>query len=136
MPSRRARRSADLMTRSTELALAVPQVVAHRVARLAMAGPFPSARDREEFARMTLEKAAAAGESWGAMATQALRAQQTVAVAWWRAWAGFPFVGVPSPLNVGAHLHSAALGVLLEGMSPVHRRAVANAKRLLRGRAR
>ena len=37
MPSRRPRKSSALATKLAELSFAVPQVVAHRVARMAMA---------------------------------------------------------------------------------------------------
>jgi hypothetical protein len=41
------RRSSDLLARqATELAMAVPQVMAHRLTRMALAGATPSARDR------------------------------------------------------------------------------------------
>ena len=39
-----------------DLGIAAPQVVAHRLARMAAAGTTPSARDRREFTGMVLEK--------------------------------------------------------------------------------
>jgi hypothetical protein len=72
----RRRRPQLLAVKAAELAFAVPQVVAHRVARMAIAGPKPSARDRKEFARMVAEQNAAFGESFNAMAAQAVRADQ------------------------------------------------------------
>ena len=69
MPARR-RPSTSLSAKTAELALAVPQVVAHRLLRMAHAGPHLSARDRKEFARMVAEKNSAFGESWNAMALQ------------------------------------------------------------------
>jgi hypothetical protein len=42
--------------KSGELAAAATQVVAHRVTRMVLAGPNPSARDRNEFKRMVGEK--------------------------------------------------------------------------------
>jgi hypothetical protein len=109
MPSSRRRPPPGV--RAAELALAVPQVVAHRVARMAAAGPWPSARDRREFHLMGSEKVAAFHESWSAMWLQAWRAQMQFAMAllqWW-SW----------PARIADH-----------GLKPVHRRAVANAKRL------
>lgn len=103
--------------RATELAIAVPQVVAHRLTRLATAGPWPGSRDRREFHRMGSEKVAAFHESWTAMWLQAWRAPMQFGMSlmgwWW--W----------PARIAEH-----------GLKPVHRRAVANAKRLARERLR
>ena len=76
MATRRSPKSPPLARQAAERAVAVPQVIAHRLARLARAGPAPSARDREEFRRMGAEKAAAFAESWNAMATGMLEANQ------------------------------------------------------------
>jgi len=81
MPARRRRPSASLSAKTAELALAVPQVVAHRVLRMAQAGPHLSARDRKEFARMIAEKNSAFGESWNAMALQTLHSQRALSAA-------------------------------------------------------
>ncbi len=75
MPSRRTRKTQSIMT-AVELAFAVPQVVAHRVTRMALAGPTLSERDRKEFQRMGAEKAAAFNASWNAMTRQALHTNQ------------------------------------------------------------
>jgi len=131
MPARHKRQSTSLIVKATELAVAVPQVVAHRVTRMALAGAPPTARDQREFRQMGTEKMAAFTESWNAMATQAFRANYVLATSFWRSWLS----GRPSPFS-GSQLHSAALGVLGKGLGPVHRRAVANAKRLARTRLR
>jgi len=91
MPSPSRRKAKSITTRAAELAVAAPQVVAHRVARMAVAGPALSERDRKEFKLMVAEKQAAL--------TQAIQAMAKV-------------------------------------MAPVHRKAVANAKRLARTRLR
>lgn len=131
MPARRRPRHATtLATQATELFIAAPQVVAHRVARMAAAGPRPSARDQREFARMVAEKQAAFVESWGAMARQAMVAQQRLALAAWQGWWLLPVKGLPDGNAVARSMHNAALGVLGQGLKPVHRKAVANAKRL------
>ena len=136
MPARR-RPSASLSTKTAELALAVPQVVAHRLLRMAHAGPHLSARDRKEFARMIAEKNSAFGESWNAMALQALQSQRTFAAA--LALAAMPPRSTrasPAAQTLAAHLQQATLAVIGKGLAPVHRRAVANAKRLARTRLR
>jgi hypothetical protein len=131
MPPRHKRQSASLIFKVTELAFAVPQVVAHRVTRMALAGTSPTARDQREFQQMGAEKMAAFTESWNAMATQAFRANYVLATSFWRSWLS----GKPPQVS-GSQLHNAALGVLGKGLGPVHRRAVANAKRLARTRLR
>ncbi|HEY9063756.1 MAG TPA: polyhydroxyalkanoate granule-associated phasin [Burkholderiaceae bacterium] len=128
MAARRRHHAHQLATQAAELALAAPQVVAQRLARMAVAGTKPSARDRREFHRMGAEKAAAFAESWTAMAQQAARANQALAANFWRtAWS--PLTLAQLSMNA-ALLQSAALGVLSKGLAPVHRTATANAKRL------
>jgi len=109
----RRRRSKALAAQTVDLAFAVPQVLAHRLTRMAMAGATPSARDQREFYRMGTEKVAAFNEAWAAMAMQTMQT-------WW-----FPTL-----------LSSAALDILSKGMTPYRRRAVANARRLGRPRRR
>ena len=75
----RNRRSNSLAVQAAALAVAVPQVVAHRVGRMAFAGFGPTARDRREFQLMNAEKVAAFYESWSAMYVHAFRIQLDVA---------------------------------------------------------
>ena len=133
MPARR-RPSTSLSAKTAELALAVPQVVAHRLLRMAHAGPHLSARDRKEFARMIAEKNSAFGESWNAMALQSQRAFAAAL-----ALAATPTRSTrasPAAHALTTQLHEATLAVIGKGLAPVHRRAVANAKRLARTRLR
>ena len=130
MSIRRTRKTMSLAVKMAELAFAAPQVVAHRVTRMAIAGPLLSPRDRKEFKRMSAEKTEAFAESWNAMAMQALRANQALAASFLRPfWSPLPR-SLPSAGAVTARLQGAALDVLGKGLSPVHRKAVANAKRL------
>jgi hypothetical protein len=80
LSGRQGRKSLSLLAKSAELAIAAPQVIAHRVTRMAIAGPTLSARDRKEFQLMVAEKMAGFGEAWSAMVLQTIRANQTVAV--------------------------------------------------------
>jgi len=127
------RRTRKLSTQMSELALAAPQVVAHRLTRMALAGTQPSARDQREFALMSKEKQAAFQESWQAMGLQAWRVQQQMAMSFWQA-AWMPGAKARAPSS--SQWQSAILGVLGQGLKPVHRRAVANAKRLGRTKLR
>jgi hypothetical protein len=115
LPSHRLARQA------TELAVAVPQVMAHRLTRLALAGPLPNARDRREFLQMGQEKVHAFWQSWFAMGWAMVEASQ-------QAWIAV-LQGARVPL-LDAH------GILARGLAPVHRRATANARRLARASLR
>jgi len=135
MPSH-SRKTRSITTQAAELAFAVPQVVAHRSARLAMAGSAPSARDRREFERMVSEKTAAFAQSWQAMTMQTVLAQQTLALSMLRnVWSPMSW-GNAAAAALASQAQGAALGILSSGMKPVHRKAVANAKRLGRTRLR
>ncbi len=128
----------SLMRKSSELGMAVPQVVAHRLTRLAMAGPVMSSRDKAEFELMWAEKNQAFAQSWQAMAAQALRAQQALALTWTAALFN-PF-GLASGLqksrarssSSSSTPFSSGMSILNAGLEPVHRKALANAKRLRR----
>jgi hypothetical protein len=122
-----------LATQAGELAFAAPQVVAHRVMRMLQAGHNPSARDRREFSLMSAEKLAAFNESWVAMGAECWRMQQQFMFSIWRAWAA-SWAGVPARWPSLAPGQHAALTLASRGLAPVHRRAVANAKRLGRSR--
>jgi hypothetical protein len=142
MPKTAHRRVTAVGRQTAELMMAAPQVVAHRVVRMATAGPLPSERDRREFHRMGAEKMAAFQESWSAMGSHGFVMQQQWArhmMSAWSAWMRLAF----NPWHPGAgasiartasqsaaQLQSIALGVAGKGLAPVHRRAVANARRL------
>ena len=64
------RKALRLNQQTARLMTAAPQVVAHRLTRMALAGPQPNASDQREFHLMRAEKLAAFGESWQAMGLQ------------------------------------------------------------------
>jgi len=111
MKANRRRRSRSLAAQSIELGFAVPQVIAHRLARMG---------DHAELYRMGSEKIAAFNEAWFAMSMQAILESQKLALS---------FMQPPS-------LRNPALEILAKGMAPIRRRAVANARRLGRSRRR
>ncbi|GAB3658848.1 polyhydroxyalkanoate granule-associated phasin [Ramlibacter alkalitolerans] len=113
----KSRSSPRLAHQATELAFAVPQVVAHRLTRLALAGPRPNARDQREFHGMAQEKVHAFWQSWFAMGWAMVEASQ-------KAWLAM-LQGARVPLLDVQH-------VMARGMAPVHRKATANARRLAR----
>lgn len=130
------RKTKSLATQATELAFAVPQVMSHRLARMAMAGHAPSERDRKEFDLMVAEKNTAFAQSWLAMANQSLVANQALSASMLRTMCAPIGIGAPSFAAVLHQVHGATLGVLGHGLAPVHRKAVANAKRLARTKLR
>jgi hypothetical protein len=135
MPARRSRKSLSLATKMAELSLAVPLVVAHRVARMALAGQTPSNRDKKEFDLMVKEKEIGFSESWSAMATQAAFANQALALSLFKSfWS--PTRRKVTAGAVASKVQRATVGVLSKGVEPVHRKAVANAKRLARTKLR
>ena len=111
----------------TELGLAAPQVIAHRLTRMAMAGPTISARDRKEFSGMVMEKQAAVAQAWMGMFAQGVRLQQQLALSL--------FTGATPSQHV-ARAKDAASRMASTGLAPFHRKAVANAKRLARTKLR
>ncbi|MEP7301736.1 MAG: polyhydroxyalkanoate granule-associated phasin [Caldimonas sp.] len=136
MATSRRRSTPSLAVKAAELAFAVPQVVAHRVTRMALAGPRLSARDRKEFELMVAEKNAAFGEAWNAMAAHSAVANEALATELFRSFLAMTRGKKPSAAASAALLHKAALGVLGKGLAPVHRKAVANARRLARTKLR
>jgi len=113
----RRRRPKSLAAQTVDLAFAVPQVVAHRVARMA---------DRQEMHRMSTEKFTAFGEAWSAMALETWLAQQKMALSFMQSF------WLPGTRQI----NNAAMDILASGMTPIRRRAVANARRLGRPRRR
>ena len=125
----------QLVTQAVELCLVAPQVVAHRLARMVVAGPLPTTRGQQELLRMGEEKITAFQQSWAAMWVQALHLQLQVAQGLPRATAQSLSRGEPAWMPL---LHATAHGttsLLQAGLAPVHRRAVANARRLQRNRS-
>jgi hypothetical protein len=130
MTSRRVRRSKSLSKQCMELAIAVPQVVAHRTARVARAGPIVSERDRREFQRMVNEKQAAFTQACAEMALQMFRVNlQLASTLFWTFF--YPSsLTAPSMAAAVAQSRHAAESVLGKGLAPIHRTAVSNVRRL------
>ncbi len=128
--------SKSLAEKVAELSVAVPQVVAHRLARMALAGPVVSARDWQELERMVTEKQFAFAEAWFAMAISSLQAYQTFTAWFFLSLWSPPGQGSLTPVEIAQRLGGSALEVTEQAIAPVHRKAVANAKRLGRSRLR
>lgn len=126
MAGKRSSRKTSSAGKLLELGVAAPQVVAHRLARMAAAGPVLSTRDRKEFVGMVLEKQAAFAQGWAAMWVEGWRAQQQIALAC--------LSGKPWTPRDTAQASAAFERITSSGLAPMHRKAVANARRL--GRVR
>lgn len=121
LKSKRIPRATATTVKLGELAFAAPQVIAHRLTRMALAGPTLSARDRKEFASMVMEKQAAAAQAWMGMFAEGVRFQRQFAVS---------LLTFASPRQHAARARIAASRIASTGLAPIHRKAVANAKRL------
>jgi hypothetical protein len=142
----------ELMWKVAEISSASAEVIAHRTTRLASAGPMPGARDRREFTRMGQEKfetatecaAAVAGHltamnlqfgtrAFGdamnaASALMALGTSRTVSEVVTRQ------VKLADALSrsvkTAVALSGSTAGLAGRGLTPIHSRATANARRL------
>ncbi|HEX9452450.1 MAG TPA: polyhydroxyalkanoate granule-associated phasin [Burkholderiales bacterium] len=143
--------------RFSETLFASSQVIAHRTDRMRAAHTTPRADDREEFALMKQEKVDAALESAQAMALESILAGQRYAAFTFRQFfAGMPALlslalpGTPRQLSarqirlVRNTVHQTAMStnklsvatgkIVQRGLTPIRKRATANAKRLKRVR--
>ena len=131
-----ARQSAATVRRTAELAFATPQVIAHRLQRMAVAGPTLSERDRREFTGMVVEKQIAFTQACFAAWQQWARAQQSFALAAWRAFFSGTLPGLMSASSLAGRSFATSAAMANAALVPVHRKAVSNAKRLGRTRTR
>ena len=127
MKSKRKRKATATGLKLAELGFAAPQVIAHRLARMALAGPTLSARDRKEFSGMVMEKQAAAAQAWMGMFAEGVRFQQQFALS---------LLTAATPRIHAARARTATSRIASAGLAPIHRKAVANAKRLARTKLR
>jgi hypothetical protein len=85
---------------------------------------------------MVNEKHAAFAEAWEGMAMQGFRAGQALMASTLRS-AFTPFsYRTPSAASIAAQVQTAAIGMLCQGLAPIHRKAVSNARRLAKTRLR
>jgi len=125
--SKRSRQATSTAVKLAELGVAAPQVIAHRLTRMALAGPTISARDRKEFTGIVTEKQAAVAQAWMGMFAEGLRLQQQFALS---------LLTGATPRTHAARAKSAASRIASAGLAPIHRKAIANAKRLARTKLR
>mgnify|MGYP001627349803 CR=1 FL=1 len=129
------------------------QVISHRTARMAAAGPVPDARDRTEFQLMGQEKLEAVAESAQAVTMRIIAAnQQMAAIAFdqllgrtarvmalttsqtmaqaSRHQAALVKDVLNTSVKAAEHLSRVTPQIAQHGLKPIHSRATGNAKRL------
>jgi len=137
---------------ASEMFSASTQVVGHRTARMAMAGPLPNSRDRTEFDLMQHEKVDAAKESaraislgflnlsteliletnrsiWEASTAALALGSSRTATQWIERQAALLKIAATYPAQP-LQLARSTAHLLQDGLAPIHIRATANAKRL------
>lgn len=142
----------DLSLKATEMMVASSQVVAHRTGRMMAASIPPSEKDSREFTFMGAEKSEAAMESYMAMMKNMMSINPLTAAKSFQNMSGLSQdmwklaasqtpgemmtrgVKLSQSMTRAGKSASAASNkvakLALDGMKPVHARAVANAKRL------
>ncbi len=128
--------TAQIATKSLELSIAAPQVVAQRMAQMGAAGMMPSAADQREFAQMGHEKVQAFFESWTAMWSTSIRSQMQFAKRLPGATISAAFGKTAPAVSMIHELSNTGASVMAAGLTPVHAKAVSNAKRLRTRKAR
>lgn len=146
-----------LTVKTWEMLFASAQVIGHRTGRMALAGPAPNARDRREFHLMGQEKIDAATESLQAVALRMFSLNQQLGLMAFQqfisGWSGLMSLAVsntiPQTLKVQKDMlnntisHTASVmnqvgdsvaKTMHKGLTPIHSRATANARRLARTR--
>lgn len=125
----RSTKSRSTGQKLAELSVAAPQVVAHRVTRMALASPTKlSKRDQKEFSGMVKEKQVAFAQSWWTLCVEMGKAQQAFALSFLR-----------GPAAVSGQLKrmpGTLERISSKTVAPIHSKAVSNSKRLARTKLR
>ena len=125
-----------LLSQLSSLSITTPQVIAHRVSRMASASPVLSARDRREFTGMVVEKQVAFARSVQNMRLAGAKVNQELLVAWSRAMIQPQWLKPAAGSRLARQVNQSGLSVLSEALAPIERKASANARRLSRRKKR
>ena len=136
MANHSARRSVMQAGRKVvDIGVATPQVMAHRLTRMAFAGPLLSERDRNEFMGMMLEKQQAFGQAWWAACNAAVCSPCANAWAVWHTVMSGQLATQPAAWwKLTEHAWHPAAQIWNAALTPIHSKATSNAKRLSRTR--
>lgn len=115
---------------SEDLGVNVPQIMQKRINMMAQQNPFDNHKERVEMERMVNEKTSAFMESWQNMGWQSLIAQQNIGNIMIDSWIKLSFGKPVAFEKLFYQINLETLKIFEKGMSPIHRRVVANAKRL------
>lgn len=122
------RAASQVRRKAIDISVASPQVIAHRLTRMALAGPHPSARDRKEFTGMVMEKQMAFAQSWWAAWNAALQSPWSMV---WTSWQNMLTGKFPTtPWGWAEQAMAPSNAVLNAALTPISRKAVSNARRL------
>lgn len=132
------RKSQKLAQQTADIAFAAPQVITQRLARMALAGPIPTAKDMHEFYTMGAEKVWSAQQSWMAMNLEMARANQqmmmSMMTALWMPLSGKSGMSgntaKSTPWFSPLEYQRAMLDIMNKGIAPIRKKAVSNARRL------
>jgi len=122
MASSRRRSAASTSSRMLELGMLAPAVAGSRLARMALEGASPSARGRSDLVAMVLEKQVAFAQAWSAMWIETARMQMQYGAAW--------MSSVPTAAQTARMADVGLRRIAAKTLAPVHRKVVANARRL------
>jgi hypothetical protein len=122
MTASSTRRRAGTAVRLVELGMHAPMIAGARLARMAAEGCTPSARGRREMSGMVLEKQVAFAQAFSAMWIEAWRMQTQLALSWMSA--------APSVARTARLAQAGMERIAAQGLAPVHRTVMANARRL------
>ncbi len=124
------RNMTKLYQQSEDVGIHAPQVIHKRLTMFAQQNPLNNQQEVHEMERMVHEKAMAFVESWQDMGIQSLVAQYHIHELLFDNWVKVLF-GKPIALDqLFYQINLETLKVVEKGMLPIHRRVVANAKRL------
>lgn len=134
MPTSASRSASQARRKAIDISLAAPQVIAHRLTRMALAGAHPDARDRKEFSGMVQEKQLAFSQAWWAAWQTAMQSPWTLAWSTWQAMLSGGMTASPWSAwqRAGQAMAAPSTQMLNAALTPIHRKAVSNAKRLAR----
>lgn len=123
MPRNTARKAARQFI---DLSIAAPEVIAHRMVRMASAGGVLNGADRQELSRMSLEKWEAVWLAWVAMGTAGAAFWMRMATSW------SPWPATAHPMSSHHTLEGLLGQITTAGLAPYVRMAKANRRRLRR----
>ncbi|MCB2018129.1 MAG: hypothetical protein KDF54_11570 [Hydrogenophaga sp.] len=126
--------AARVASRLTRLSNDVPQVVTQRLSRMVTAGPLPSARDRQEFTGMVMEKPMAFAHAALNMWMAGLQVHQSLWLSWSRTLWQPPWMHLNTHVDSLKQAGRGGWFMIDQGIVPIQRQAASNARRLSRRR--